>query len=188
VISDVGAFGADAYRNEMGITNDLFPEEVAFGIPKEQMTLCDRIPDPEDRPDRRTRRRAIDNFEAFMKFLAPAWRGPIDDIARAGEVVSGTVGCAACHVPSLQTGPRADPLFNNRWYRSSQTCSSTMSEPATHPAGGRRTAGAQDAGAVGPPAAPAAAARRNRGDHRGRHWPSRKRGRAGTTPLPGALA
>ena len=26
------AFGADAYRNEMGITNDLFPDELAFGI------------------------------------------------------------------------------------------------------------------------------------------------------------
>ena len=25
------AFGADAYRNEMGITNDLFPQEYALG-------------------------------------------------------------------------------------------------------------------------------------------------------------
>ncbi len=108
------AFGADAYRNEMGITNDLFPEELAFGITKEQMALCDRIPDPEDRPDRRTRRRGIDNFESFMKFLAPAGRGPIDDIARAGEVVFATVGCAACHVPSLRTGPSANPVFNNK--------------------------------------------------------------------------
>ena len=39
-------FGADAYRNEMGITNDLFPQESAFGITPEQMRLCDpsRIP------------------------------------------------------------------------------------------------------------------------------------------------
>ena len=36
------AFGADAYRNEMGITNDLFPDELAFGITPEQMKLCDR--------------------------------------------------------------------------------------------------------------------------------------------------
>src|SRR5712691_5107670 len=108
------AFGADAYRNEMGITNDLFPDEVAFGISTEQMKLCDRIPDPEDRPDPRTRRRGIDNFESFMKFLAPVGRGPIDDIARAGEAVFGTVGCAACHVPSLKTGPSANPLFNNK--------------------------------------------------------------------------
>jgi hypothetical protein len=40
------AFGADAYRNEMGITNDLFPTELAFGISTEQMRQCDPIPDP----------------------------------------------------------------------------------------------------------------------------------------------
>jgi CxxC motif-containing protein (DUF1111 family) len=108
------AFGADAYRNEMGITNDLFPEELAFGITPEQMKLCDRIPDPEDQPDRRTRRRGIDNFEAFMKFLAPAGRGAIDDTVRAGEAVFGAVGCASCHVPSLQTGPSVNPLFHNK--------------------------------------------------------------------------
>jgi CxxC motif-containing protein (DUF1111 family) len=98
----------------MGITNDLFPDELAFGISLEQMKLCDRIPDPEDHPDRRTRRRGIDNFESFMKFLAPAGRGTIDDTVRAGEAVFGTVGCAACHVPALQTGPNANPLFNNK--------------------------------------------------------------------------
>ncbi len=108
------AFGADAYRNEMGITNDLFPEELAFGITREQMKLCDRIPDPEDRPDRRTRRRGIDNFEAFMKFLAPAGRGPIDDTVRAGEVLFGAVGCSSCHVPSLETGPSTNALFHHK--------------------------------------------------------------------------
>ena len=34
------AFSGDAYRNEMGITNDLFPDEVALGIDREQMKLC----------------------------------------------------------------------------------------------------------------------------------------------------
>jgi CxxC motif-containing protein (DUF1111 family) len=108
------AFGADAYRNEMGITNDLFPEELAFGISREQMKLCDRIPDPEDQPDRRTRRRGIDNFEAFMKFLAPAGRGPIDDTVRLGEALFSAVGCASCHVPALQTGPNPNPLFHRK--------------------------------------------------------------------------
>jgi CxxC motif-containing protein (DUF1111 family) len=108
------AFGADAYRNEMGITNDLFPDELAFGITPEQMKLCDRIPDPEDQPDRRTRRRGIDNFEAFMKFLAPAGRGSIDDTVRTGEALFGAVGCASCHVPSLQTGPSANPVFHHK--------------------------------------------------------------------------
>lgn len=108
------AFGADAYRNEMGITNDLFPSELAFGISPEQMRLCDRLPDPEDRPDRRTRRRGIDNFESFMKFLAPAGRGPIDDAVRAGERLFAAVGCASCHLPALQTGPDSNPLFDRK--------------------------------------------------------------------------
>ena len=108
------AFAADAYRNEMGITNDLFPQELAFGITPEQMKLCDPIPDPEDHADRRTRRRGIDNFEAFMKFLAPPGRGPIDDSVRAGEALFGAVGCASCHVPSLQTGPSANAVFNRK--------------------------------------------------------------------------
>jgi CxxC motif-containing protein (DUF1111 family) len=108
------AFGADAYRNEMGITNELFPDELAFGISAEQMKLCDRIPDPEDQPDRRTRRRGIDNFESFMKFLAPAGRGPIDDTARAGEAVFAAIGCASCHVSALQTGADANPLFDRK--------------------------------------------------------------------------
>ena len=108
------AFASDAYRNEMGITNDLFPQELAFGISPEQMKLCDPIPDPEDRPDRRTRRRGIDNFESFMKFLAPMGRGLIDDTVRAGEGLFASVGCAACHVPALQTGPSANPVFNRK--------------------------------------------------------------------------
>lgn len=108
------AFSGDAYRNEMGITNDLFPDELAFGITPEQMKLCDRIPDPEDQPDRRTRRRGIDNFESFMKFLAPAGRGAIDDTVRAGESLFAGVGCASCHRPSLETGANANPLFHRK--------------------------------------------------------------------------
>ena len=34
------AFSADAYRNEMGITNDLFPQEVAVGISARAHARC----------------------------------------------------------------------------------------------------------------------------------------------------
>jgi CxxC motif-containing protein (DUF1111 family) len=78
------------------------------------MKHCDRVPDPEDRPDPRTRRRGIDNFESFMKFLAPVGRGPVDETVRAGEAVFGSVGCAACHVPALETAPSANPIFNRK--------------------------------------------------------------------------
>jgi len=107
-------FGADAYRNEMGITNDLFPQESAFGITPERMTLCDPFSDPEDIRDPRTRRRGIDNFASFMRFLAPVERGDSTDQTRAGEQVFSAIGCAACHVPVLDTGPSANPLFDRK--------------------------------------------------------------------------
>jgi CxxC motif-containing protein (DUF1111 family) len=108
------AFSADAYRNEMGITNDLFPKEYAFGVSEADMTRCDGRPDPEDVRDPLTHRRGIDNFEAFMKLLAPIARAPIDEAVRDGERVFQAVGCAACHVPALPTGPSVNPLFNRK--------------------------------------------------------------------------
>jgi CxxC motif-containing protein (DUF1111 family) len=108
------AFAADAYRNEMGITNDLFPKEFAFGMTEEQIKRCDLRPDPEDVRNPLTRRRGIDNFEAFMRFLAPVSRGPVDETVRDGERVFNAIGCAACHVPALMTGPNANPVFHRK--------------------------------------------------------------------------
>src|SRR5690349_16971025 len=108
------SFGADAYRNEMGITNDLFPQEAAYGVSAAQMRLCDRFPDPEDIRDPLTQRRGIDNFASFMRLLAPVGRGGIDDEVRAGEQVFAAIGCASCHVPAMQTGPSANPVFHRK--------------------------------------------------------------------------
>ncbi|MEO8658254.1 MAG: di-heme oxidoredictase family protein [Bryobacteraceae bacterium] len=108
------AFSGDAYRNEMGITNDLFPEEVALGITPERMKLCSPKRGVEDVRDRATGLRGIDRFERFMKFLAPVARGPVDDSVRAGEATFATIGCATCHIPVLHTGPNANPAFDNK--------------------------------------------------------------------------
>ncbi|MEX2273751.1 MAG: di-heme oxidoredictase family protein [Vicinamibacterales bacterium] len=107
-------FGADAYRNEMGITNDLFPIEVAFGISPERIKLCDPFPDPEDRLDPGTRRRGIDNFASFMKFLAPLPRAEASDGAFEGERIFHEIGCATCHVPTLMTGVSASRVFDRK--------------------------------------------------------------------------
>ena len=108
------AFGADAYRNEMGITNDLFPTEIAVGVDAARMRLCDPIPDPEDIPDPRTRRRGIDNFASFMRFLSPIAPEPLDEVASAGERIFAGIGCAACHVPALETGANANPRLHRQ--------------------------------------------------------------------------
>ena len=107
-------FGADAYRNEMGITNDLFPTEVASGIDPETLALCDLTPDPEDSREPLTGLRGIDAFEAFMKFLAPIDRGPTDGSVARGESVFESVGCTACHVPVLMTGEDSNSVFDRR--------------------------------------------------------------------------
>ena len=107
-------FSADAYRNEMGITNELFPDEAAAGVSAAQMRLCDPTRDPEDLVDPRTRLAAIDNFEAFLKFLAPPPRDVADQAARDGEQIFTAVGCGSCHVPLLQTGLNAHPLFSRK--------------------------------------------------------------------------
>jgi CxxC motif-containing protein (DUF1111 family) len=107
-------FGADAYRNEMGITNDLFPRESAFGVSAEAMRLCDPFPDPEDVREPATGKRGIDNFERFMQLLAPIGRGVVGEAERQGEQIFRAVGCASCHVPALETGPSANPVFHRR--------------------------------------------------------------------------
>jgi CxxC motif-containing protein (DUF1111 family) len=108
------AFAGDAYRNEMGITNDLFPKEFAFGMTDEQIRRCDLRPDPEDVRHPITRRRGIDNFEAFMRFLAPPARGTIDALAQDGLRIYSAIGCGACHIPTLTTGPSSNPTFNRK--------------------------------------------------------------------------
>lgn len=98
------AFGADAYRNEVGITNDLFPTEFAAGLTAEQLAACDAAQDPEDiRDPANGNLRGIDLLASFMRFLAPPQRGPATPESRRGETLFGEIGCAWCHVPSMTT-------------------------------------------------------------------------------------
>lgn len=113
-IATLLTFAGDAYTNEMGITNDVFPEEPHGGISAAQLRECDLLRDPEDLVDPRTGKRAIDNFEAFMKFLAPPARGTITDEVRAGEQVFTAVGCASCHIPALATGANASAALSRK--------------------------------------------------------------------------
>jgi CxxC motif-containing protein (DUF1111 family) len=108
------AFSADAYRNEMGITNDLFREELYPGVDPARMKECDPRPDPEDRRDRLTGLRGIDNFENFMRLLAPIERAPETAEVAEGERLFRAIGCGQCHVPELSTGPSNNPLFDRR--------------------------------------------------------------------------
>jgi CxxC motif-containing protein (DUF1111 family) len=108
------SFAGDAFRNEMGITNDLFPDEAVLGVAAERLKLCDTVPDPEDVKDRRTGLRGIDRLEAFLRYLSPVERMPLDDTAARGELIFKSAGCASCHTPALTTGPSGDPALDRR--------------------------------------------------------------------------
>lgn len=90
-----------ALRFEMGLSTPATPTESGYGggpVPEG----TDPVPEPE--VDSLVVGRLVD----FVRFLAPlarADRGPAhrDSVAR-GEQLFASLGCAACHVPSLTTG------------------------------------------------------------------------------------
>jgi CxxC motif-containing protein (DUF1111 family) len=111
------AFGAEAYRDEMGITNDLFPDEACPGGDCEKINFFNPVPGLQDALDPNTGQRGIDNFENFMKLLGPPPRGPVTDQALEGERLFQAVGCTACHTPAFVTGEsRVKALSSKRFF------------------------------------------------------------------------
>jgi CxxC motif-containing protein (DUF1111 family) len=98
------AFGAEAYRDEMGITNDLFPAEVCPGGDCARIAFFNPVPGLQDARNLNTGLRGIDDFENFMKLLGPPPRGPITEAALEGERLFQAVGCTTCHTPAFVTG------------------------------------------------------------------------------------
>jgi len=108
------AFAGDAYINEMGISNDLFLTEPMGNVSREHALRCLPSSTSEDSRDARTGLRGIDNFENFLRLLAPPGRGGIDDLSLRGERIFTDVGCAACHVAQMETGPSPNPIFDRK--------------------------------------------------------------------------
>ena len=108
------AFSAEAFRNEMGITNDVFPNEIGTGLSAEQLAACDTVADPEDKPDPESHLRGIDQFTNFMRFLGPVSPLPQTGGVHRGSEIFSSIGCAACHVPTLLTGPSDVPALDHK--------------------------------------------------------------------------
>jgi len=94
------SFAGDAYVNEMGITNPLFPEEnTSSGVYVGFGTAFDLVAEPEDDGE---------DMVAFADFLrstkAPP-RGPRTSDVDAGERAFAEAGCVACHVAAITTAP-----------------------------------------------------------------------------------
>lgn len=98
------SFAGDAYVNEMGITNRLFPVENAPNGNRALLAQFDKFADPEDPADPVTGRADIDSLADFMRLLAAPVPTRQSQSANEGERLFTQVGCATCHTPTMQTG------------------------------------------------------------------------------------
>ena len=102
-------FSGEAYNIEMGVTNQLFPQE------REEAPGCVLNPTPEDTSSFTTavpmdpaRNPAvlsdIEAFADFIRMLAPPVPSPDTPSTKRGRDAFIKVGCALCHTPSFKTG------------------------------------------------------------------------------------
>ena len=108
------AFSADAYRNEMGITNRFFPTENAPNGDAAKLAKWDKVADPEDEIDPATGRGGIDTVADFMRLLGAPPQKPATSAAMAGAGVFRQLGCDGCHQPVLVTGRNDIPALSLR--------------------------------------------------------------------------
>ncbi len=112
--ADLLFFAGDAYLNEMGITNRLFPTENAPNGNQALLAQFDTFADPEDAVDPATGKSDIDRQTDFMRMLAPPPALPQSASAVAGGKVFQNAGCAVCHVRSMNTGPSPIAALSNK--------------------------------------------------------------------------
>jgi CxxC motif-containing protein (DUF1111 family) len=97
--SSLLSFIADAYVNEMGVTNRLRT--------KDTTTVCKTTTDPEDTPDAL----GLADIDHFAQFIRGTMVPPRDQtlaataVAHQGQDLFTRIGCAACHVASITTAP-----------------------------------------------------------------------------------
>jgi CxxC motif-containing protein (DUF1111 family) len=115
-------FAGEAYNVEMGISNELFPqdrplpeEELATGLPASCLNLTGTgYPEDTSNPLSSPNTAVLDDVSAFanfMRFMAPPPPGPVElngstvpaSTIAAGEAVFNSIGCATCHNPSPGT-------------------------------------------------------------------------------------
>src|SRR3984957_5563502 len=104
-------FAGEAYNVEMGITNELFPQE------RDETAGCLFNATPEDTLNFAPTPKAgsnpntailsdIEAFADFVRMLAPPTPAPDTPSSVKGRAAFIKVGCAECHTPSFTTGKR----------------------------------------------------------------------------------
>ena len=118
------SFAADAYLNEMGVTNRLRP--------KDTTSVCKVSTDPEDVPDSLGLAN-IDHFALFIRGTqAPARDAALAATpdAQAGQQIFESIGCNICHVETLITAPAGTTLNGGAY-----VVSAALGNKAFHPFG-----------------------------------------------------
>lgn len=95
------SFSGDAYVNEMGVTNALFPDEVTTQCQPAGVAEPNDAAGPDD---------DIHSFATFMRSTKVPPRGPITSAVAQGQVIFEQIGCASCHVETLATAPAGTPI------------------------------------------------------------------------------
>jgi CxxC motif-containing protein (DUF1111 family) len=104
-------FAGEAYNVEMGITNQLFPQE------RDETPSCLFNATPEDTlnftPTPSTTGNSntavisdIEAFADFMRMLAPPTPAPATPSSEKGRATFAKIGCVHCHTPSFTTGAK----------------------------------------------------------------------------------
>lgn len=108
-------FAADAYRNEMGVTNRYFPTENAPNGDLVRLAKTDFVQDPEDAPA--TGLADFEKVANFMLFLAaPPVNKPTPATA-SGRMLFDAAACSLCHTPTMRTGYSKIAALNNKEVR-----------------------------------------------------------------------
>ena len=100
-------FNAGAFVAEMGVTDPAQPTEENIGG-KPIPAGVDAVADPE------LSQEAFNLTDDFVRFLAPPTPLKVGQEGRRGRQLFSQIGCAACHRPTLRTGPRGMPALRNR--------------------------------------------------------------------------
>jgi len=102
-------FASEAYNVEMGVTNQLFPQErdqtlgcLFNAIPEDTLNFT-TPPTTTGNPNTAVLS-DIEAFANFMRMLAPPAPAPATPATERGRETFAKIGCVHCHTPSLATG------------------------------------------------------------------------------------
>ena len=98
----------EAYLQDMGITTDFLPLENRNPMAGHPHDAADVVPDPEVPAG------TVFAVVNYLRLLAPPAPGAPNASRDEGGTLFTSIGCAACHVPVLQTGTAVTPALSNK--------------------------------------------------------------------------